>query len=342
MEKNLSEKIYLVMATDDNFAKHLCVAVCSILKNLSSDVNLHLYILHENLSNSNKQHINTLRKISNFRIDFICVGLGKIAKLRAFSSPYISQISNARLMIPSLLPNINKCIYLDSDVIVRHDIKELWNIDIGDNFFAAVEDSISQYRKKRLKIPEQFIYFNSGVLLMNLKKMREKRVESIIKEFIDQEYRNLSLGDQDVLNALFYNKCKILPLKWNMTTSIYICDNTFNTYHYAEIRKALDDPYICHFTYEKKPDSFLSRHPYSYEYRHYIKFTPWKNEKLKDVSFNSLLISFFYRFSSRFFYLKMVMREKFPFIFKFLKVVRSKIAIGSKKVNIKNEYFASN
>ena len=79
------------------------------------------------------------------------------------AAKHISIETNFRLKIASLIPNVEKCIYLDSDLILTENISKLWMQDIDDYYFAAVTD------KK--------VGFNAGVLLINLKKWREDNLE---------------------------------------------------------------------------------------------------------------------------------------------------------------------
>ena len=89
-----------------------------------------------------------------------------------------------RLFIASLYPQYNKAIYLDSDIVVLHDVAELFNIDIGNNLVGAVPDDIIQknevfqeYVEKVVGVSSYKNYFNAGVLVMNLEELRNFHFE---------------------------------------------------------------------------------------------------------------------------------------------------------------------
>ncbi len=128
-----------------------------------------------------------------------------------------------RFMILNLFPKeIEKIIYLDSDVIINLDIKTLWEIDIGDKPLAAVPEIANESIDPQLFFPicrEGFVkgenYFNSGVMVMNLERLRREE-ETLKKGFTFQSQHPRYIHfDQDVLNYCFSNDYVKLPRKFN-------------------------------------------------------------------------------------------------------------------------------
>ena len=128
-----------------------------------------------------------------------------------------------RLLLPNILSeHIEKVIYLDSDIIVNLDINELWQIPLSDKPLAAVPEKNNGiipeisfgFCKKGFVKPEN--YFNSGVLVMNLKQIRQNELENIWKG-IHLRAKTPESGhfDQEILNYCFSEKCLKLPLKFN-------------------------------------------------------------------------------------------------------------------------------
>ncbi len=110
-----------------------------------------------------------------------------------------------------MLPQeIDRCLYLDIDMLVLQPLEELFALDLGENIAAVVLDCSNPYQEKRLKardstqadfvFPFRKEYFNSGFMLINLKKWRESQVESRALEFMRTFITRV--GDQDILNAV--------------------------------------------------------------------------------------------------------------------------------------------
>ena len=287
--KNSSRDVHVVMATDDNYAHHLSVVVASMLTNLGPERRLVLHVLFDELSDSIRDRLRQLNDIREFDLNFIQHDLSHYSGLRSTWSAYTSRLTYARLNLGSILPDLQKCVYLDCDVVVRHDIAELYDRDISDYYFGAVEEieEIRIFRNQDLGMPVDTAYFNAGVLLLNLDAMREHSFYERTLEFLEQHKTSLHFGDQDALNALFYGKWMVLPMRWNVIAGMCLMGLSTRYLHYDpdHVRQALGDPAIVHFTQKEKPDSYLCVHPFAKEYWHYLAMTPWKDDVvLKDRS----------------------------------------------------------
>ena len=134
-----------------------------------------------------------------------------------------------RLFIPQIFPkDIEKIIYLDSDIIVNLDIKELWQINLGNNLLGVIpellnkdtsEDMLKTHSMCRDNLVKVEDYFNAGVLLINLKKLRKKG--NVISKGLNFYVNNPGhrFLDQDILNYCFAKRALKLPLKFNQFVS---------------------------------------------------------------------------------------------------------------------------
>lgn len=134
---------------------------------------------------------------------------------------FSSAVYYYRAFIPMLFPLYKKAIYIDSDTILRGDIGELFDIDLEDKALAAVVDKkvavIPEFRgyvEKALGIPAEE-YVNSGVQLMNLKKMRKLKYLSTMIELIREFDADLVAPDQDYLNLILKGDIMHLSPNWN-------------------------------------------------------------------------------------------------------------------------------
>ena len=128
-----------------------------------------------------------------------------------YIDPRYTEAASLRLLLPELLPELDKILYLDCDIIVRQDLARLWEeIDLGDNYLGAVYEAAIEGQAERFRALgcDPAKYFNSGFLLMNLKQMREENVSEKLLEACRVPY--LEFPDQDALNQVCQDR--VLPL----------------------------------------------------------------------------------------------------------------------------------
>lgn len=210
--KKQNNEINICFSSDKKYAKFLALTIVSLLTNKNADDNLCIYILDGGLSQKDKQKIEELKKISDFTLNFINFDIEKFSCCPVHKNEHISLAAYYRLLISEFLPNLDKAVYLDCDIDIKTSLKELFETDINDFYFAAVLDVDSPKICKRLELDE---YFNSGVLLLNLKKFRETNFCENIFKWIEQNKSILKLHDQDVLNLYCKGEIKKLDNKWN-------------------------------------------------------------------------------------------------------------------------------
>lgn len=137
-----------------------------------------------------------------------------------------------RFLAIKMLPNdMEKILYLDADMIVRGSLKGLYETDLEGRAFAACEDiygtlmGIEDSRPGMLKIPPEYRYVNGGMLLMNLKFLRENDAVEKLTAYMKEKGEELSIPDQDALNALYYDKIVYVPWeKYNCVPMTYVID----------------------------------------------------------------------------------------------------------------------
>lgn len=180
-----------------------------------------------------------------------------------------------RLLAFKYLPlNLDKILYLDPDIIVINEIKKLYETDISEFLYAAAfHDRISVKEVNRIRLYPYEIeeYFNSGILLMNLKLQREKIKEKEIYEFIEKNKSRLALPDQDVINSLYSKHIKKLD------EILFNYDSRYYRYYKVISKGAVDMDYvinntsIIHFCGKKKPWNKNYSGQFHSLYKHYEK-----------------------------------------------------------------------
>lgn len=225
--------IPIFLSADNNYAPFIATTIASICDNTKSFCNF--YILDGGISEENKEKICELKQqFNNFSIEFFKIDTDKYFK-NFITESYITMAAYYRLIIADLFPHLNKVLYLDVDIIAKGDISELYKTDLGESVLGAVRDQgDKQYiakLKKNIEMDDSSNYFNSGVLLINLKKWREQNITQKLFS-IEKKYRGkLLCNDQDVLNKAFENNYKMLPQKFNALT---VQDDTVIRHYYSK------------------------------------------------------------------------------------------------------------
>lgn len=206
--------INLCFVTDDGYSMPTGVTIYSIYKNRNKKNKYTLYILCKNVSEDNKKKF---IKLSHDDFKVILIDCDD----KDFSDLYIPGIpatptSIYKFYIPELLNNVNKVLYLDGDIIVTKDLKELYNLELNDNYIGAVTDSIGLSNKKYLD--GNYSYINSGVMLMNLDLMRKDNLSSKLLDYRRNGFNKFM--DQDAFNFVLKNKIEILPFKYNTQLNV--------------------------------------------------------------------------------------------------------------------------
>ena len=236
-----------------SYSKFTGTAMLSLFENTSADVTVH--ILHDDtLTQDNREKFIYLagrynQLVKFYNVEELCPDkISEMIKLIPYAkTSRLSVAALYRLLIPQIFPaDIDKCIYLDSDIIVNLDIKELWQIELGDKVFAAVPEILSYKTNDSMKyffpLCEDGIvkcedYFNSGVLLMNLNRLRNeenKITDGLI--FCSKNHKYQGYGDQDILNYCFSTQALKLPAKFNRFSQYVRLEKESpgkKIYHYA-------------------------------------------------------------------------------------------------------------
>ncbi|MBO5316662.1 MAG: glycosyltransferase family 8 protein [Clostridia bacterium] len=231
----MKEPVTVFFTVDNNYAPYLAVAVNSIVKNSSSERKYRIIVLEEDISEENKAKISALLP-KNFTIEFSLMsrGLDKISdrmgnRLRC---DYFTLTIYYRLFIAEMYPEIEKAVYIDSDVVLLGDIGELYDTDIGEKLIGACRDSsvagvpeLCYYMEEGVGVPRNE-YVNSGVLLMNLAALRKCRFEEHFLTLLSTYSFDTIAPDQDYINAICNGKIYYLDEKWDTMPNEGYAENT--------------------------------------------------------------------------------------------------------------------
>jgi len=210
----------LVIAFTPNYIVPAAVTLKSILDSSSEEAGYEVICLvSEEIPQKQKK---MLEGMAEGRMKFNYIKL-KGSLEGYYVDPRYSEAASYRLLLPELLPWYDKVLYIDCDIIVRNDLARLFNsTELGDNLLGVIYEAPIEEQSKRWEAigcdPKH--YFNSGFLLMNLKKMREDGTSARLIEALNVEY--LEFPDQDALNKICQGRVLALPPYCNSIRTFYL------------------------------------------------------------------------------------------------------------------------
>lgn len=220
----MNREIPIFFTIDDGYAPFLAVALNSAIKNSNPQRRYNAIVLYQALNETNIAKLKSL-ETENFKISLTPIKANFDALDDRMSNrlrcDYFTLTIYFRLFIPVMFPQYDKGIYIDSDVVLTSDIAELYDIEIGDNLIGACNDlSIADipplvaYTENAVGV-NKHEYINSGVLLMNLKQMREVDLEGHFLNLLNTYHFDSIAPDQDYLNAMCNGKIYYLDESWD-------------------------------------------------------------------------------------------------------------------------------
>ena len=294
IDNNGINYIHLGLALDNKYLYPLLVCLTSILENRAKTT---FYIIHIQVSkNLNKGYFEKINKLieryGKEASNITYYNMGDDFR-GAITGSHISTAAYYRIALPSLLPNVDKIIYTDTDVINFKDLYEMYSLKFNDKkYFMGTLDQIGLLNElKQLGIYTQK-YMNSGILLMNLKGMRKDGIEQKIRKFIFSHY--LDHHDQTAINGACYDNYEILSFKYATFVFNSLKDmkewndkqNKLYRYNDYELNQAFYEPILLHYAGWTKPwDKSYSKINGEYWW-YYAKLSGFYEEILKNYNFD--------------------------------------------------------
>lgn len=234
----MNKEIPVFFAVDNGYIPFLSVALRSLIDNTSKENIYAIKILYTNVTEENKIKIKKY-ETENISIEFVDLNkqLEEI-KEKLYTRNYFSNTTYYRLFIPELYPEYDKAVYIDSDTVCLSDIAELYNTDMGDNLIAGIPDGVIQaidifkdYVERVVGVADYNNYFNAGVIVMNLKELRDYKFEEKFIYMLEKIKFEIA-QDQDYLNRLCKGRVKILDYSWNRMPVMGKTEGKINLIHY--------------------------------------------------------------------------------------------------------------
>lgn len=240
----------VVMFTDNNYVIPTIVTITSLIENKNVNTEYGIYVLGNNLSEENLRLLNSLSgvKAENHKSRF--------SQFEG-THQHVSSTDLFKFDLPETFPQYDKILYMDVDMIVQGDLSSLYATELGDNYVAAVKDMrgmVSGHHHIRNNLVS---YFNAGMMLLNLKKMRNENISEKLIDYKLHKDQGFFMS-QDALNCTFGIKVKYLSPVYNYmgpNLEKYTKDEIIEFYNIseAEYEQVVNNATIIHLTNKKKP-----------------------------------------------------------------------------------------
>ncbi|HWD73540.1 MAG TPA: glycosyltransferase family 8 protein [Solirubrobacteraceae bacterium] len=279
--------IHVACAADERYLPHCATALHSLSARTPA-ARIEVHLLHP--PTLEPAHVGRLRSIAD--PDTLSIVAHAIEPSAVSGLPgwgRIPQIMWYRILLPELLPGVDRVLYLDCDVLVVEPLHDLWELDLESSYVAAVTNvperhMLGHARRLGLAGPER--YFNSGVLLMNLELMRRDRCSTALRDCALENRDRLLWPDQDALNLVLSDRRLDLHPRWNLMNSIRCFPWSRDLLDAAAVEQAVHNPAIVHFEgpRQNKPWHILCDHPCRDAYFAHRRQTPWPRVRREGIT----------------------------------------------------------
>lgn len=273
--------IDVAMATDEAYAPHAAVVLRS-LGGAHGQRPLRVNLIGaDDLPAVIRERLRAVAEGAGLQFREVPVPGGWSRQLRAH--PVYGFHAWLRLLLPELLPEHNRVLYLDSDVVVAGPLGPLWDVELNGKLLAAVVNPLYPHQSdaglRRLGLGGQREYFNSGVLLMDLAAMRGGNWTQQLLDYAKNHEADIRFPDQDTLNAVLRGRWLAISPRYNAQAALYDLSWRELPFPRTETQDAVRHPVIVHFTGMHKPWLDACRHPWRHLYWKHLRETPWRNQR---------------------------------------------------------------
>ncbi len=199
-----------------------------------------------------------------------------------------------RLLLPELLPQLDRVLHLDADLLATDALAPLWATELGEHYVAAVTNVFMTWHLHRpaelgLAGPEH--YFNAGVLLMNLAALRDDDQTNAMLRYARLNADRLDWRDQDTLNVMLGHRRLALHPRWNCMNALVDYPHGAEVFGSAVVEEARRHPALRHYEgpAANKPWHYMSDRAAQRAYRRHRRRTPWPEVRLEGRSLGNFL-----------------------------------------------------
>jgi len=279
-------QIQILFCTDALYFQHMGAAIASLLqKNFAHD--FQIFVCTEEKDREAEEKLRTVvSRFGNASVKFIEFKLDQ-SRGYLYIDQYLTAAAYIRLFLTEFLdPSVKRVLYLDGDLVVTTDIRELWQTDLNEAFLAVVSEPHELPGDREVCV---YPYFNSGVMLIDVERWREANVLPGFLAYAKEHAAHLKYHDQDVLNHTFAGKVRFLDYRWNFQSrwaDFVPAKLNMSAETFRQVRRL---PCIVHYTSKYKPWFYSDDPHYKKLYYEALALTPWKDYRPPDRTPRSIL-----------------------------------------------------
>lgn len=282
-EQKINTIYHVTCNIDNSYVQHCMAMLCSLFDN-NKRYTFIVHILGRNISEFNKEELNRLTNAYENLLLFHDVNEHCLDGVSFRTKNPLSKSAYYRLLLSSILTDVDIVLYLDSDMIVLGDVKDLFDLDISNYALAACLDPMpfNDLHRRQLNLPVNAQCFCSGMMLVNLRYWREHGSEHELLSYARKKRTPVFLHDQDVLNFVFKKSWYMLPPKWNRPSfASNLKWECYKSFDYVDFYK---HPCIIHYNNQTAKPWYNTLSPLRHYYLDYLKKSNYKQTKFVHVN----------------------------------------------------------
>lgn len=253
---------------DEGYAMHLGAMLYSLMCNCRETTEIEVHILGDGISNNTRSRIEGIPHLHpSFQI--VWHDITHLLTTIVHGNQDWPASLYKRLMVASILKELDRVLLLDADTIILKDPIDLFQQDLGEGWLGGILDPLGRRNNIRLGISPEMPYVNFGVLLLDLNAWRKHNVEALLLETLHNG-PSFKYMDQDVLNLTLHRHIVTFAPHWN--------SQFLNDRYTPKSRDDFKNPSIIHYVTKEKPWITLSAIPRKEYYIRYVLMSPWGHE----------------------------------------------------------------
>lgn len=281
----------VVYASNDNYARHLAVSMVSLLEHSIQVEKLDIYVLSVEMTDAVKNRLSRAAQGYGRQIRFVELGDLRLRFSYEIDTRGFDISALSRLFIGEVLPGLDRVLYLDCDTVVLQSLERLWHTDLKENILGMVmEPTIYPCIKHQIGLLPKEPYYNSGVLLIDLKQWRSQKAQDRLLDFYRVMDGALFACDQDTINGALKGSIRTLSPKYNFFTNyryfpyreLVSLSPAYKRVPKAVFQAAKRHPAIVHYMGDERPWIAGNWNHYRAAYEYYLKKTPWRDSSKEE------------------------------------------------------------
>jgi lipopolysaccharide biosynthesis glycosyltransferase len=272
---NSTDAVQIACGADASYVPHLAVMLHSLCRHART-LPVQVHVMDGGLPEAARAYLQRVVAMHGQGIGFIRIDVTRLQHLHL--AEWFTPANYYRMLLPELLPALPRVLYLDADIVVADDVAPLWRTDLGGHELGAVPNVLHPKNPQdhvfNLGLAAPRDYLNSGVLLMDLERMRETHLTQRLLEFAERHPQLMRYADQDAFNGLLQGRWQRLHPRWNLQTTMLEVEPAAQPLDPADLQEAIAHPAVVHYMGWWKPWRVWSNHPLRGLYRKYFRELP--------------------------------------------------------------------